>query len=158
MIELQDGFDKEDTTKFDNKVAAITNRTHTRRENMQGMFQYRVFNIHLEGRAIPTFTGEKCEGSSICFTVPSSSLPTHRRRIQSLNAWCKFEITDFNLPAAIRRSIKIKNNIKDLTWIHSSNYVLFHIYVGWLSRWRSFGSELKAGDEIIITFDCSNHC
>ncbi|KAM7469977.1 hypothetical protein LguiA_008160 [Lonicera macranthoides] len=123
-----------------------------------GTFQYHVFRIYLKGREIPTFTGEKCEGSSIRFTMPSSSLPTNRRRIQWLNALCKFEITNFNLPAAIGTSVTIENNTKSLTWIHRSNYVLFHIYAGWLSRWKRFGNQLEAGYEIIIMFDCSNHC
>ncbi|KAM7469994.1 hypothetical protein LguiA_008177 [Lonicera macranthoides] len=121
----------------------------------QGTLEYGVFSIYLHNRAIPTFTGEKCEGSSsICFTVPW--LPIHR--IQCLNVWCKwynYETPYFN-KYILYSSVKIENKTKDLTWIERSTCFGIAKYVGWLSRWR-FGNQLEAGDEINITFEYSSN-
>ncbi|KAM7469975.1 hypothetical protein LguiA_008158 [Lonicera macranthoides] len=121
--------------------------------NELGMHDYGVYSICLHGGRIPTFTGEKCEGSSsICFTVPL--LPTCG--IQYLNVWCKLQRNDETVylhKYEIHLSIKIKNRTKDLTWIEQYNRPGYGKYTGWLNRWR-LGNQLKAGDEIIITFDC----
>ena len=81
----------------------------------QGTLEYGVFNLNfhdwdIPGRGIPTFTGEKCEKSMVCFTVP-----TDHRRIQCLNVWCKHN-------GGFRHNpwLKIENKTKDLTWIHRS--------------------------------------
>ncbi|KAM7469988.1 hypothetical protein LguiA_008171 [Lonicera macranthoides] len=140
LVELEDSFKKEDITEsFD---------THTSCKNIQGTYGYGVYSILFQGNRVPTFTGEKCEGSSsICFTVPL--LPT--RRIKCLNAWCKAQLYD--IPTfQIRLSVKIENKTKDLTWIDIDTYPEYAIYMGWLSRW-SLGNQLEARDEIIITFD-----
>ncbi|KAM7473703.1 hypothetical protein LguiB_020946 [Lonicera macranthoides] len=135
LVELEDCFMKED---------------HARENRVQGTFEYGIFSIYPRGGAIPTFSGEKCEGSSICFTVPYS-LPTHRR-IQYLNVWCMCENTkkvSIPLPWIY---MKIENKTKDLTWIYCPTYFTYDEYMTWLSRWR-FGNQLEAGDDITITFD-----
>ena len=120
----------------------------------QGTFEYDVYSMYFKASAIPTLLGEKCEGSSICFTMPL--FPTHR--IQCLNAWCKYEATYYFMSRYIKwASVKIENKTKDLTWIHRSKFVPFCEYVGWLSRWRFWNQTLEAGDEIIITFHCNNN-
>ncbi|KAM7469972.1 hypothetical protein LguiA_008155 [Lonicera macranthoides] len=114
-----------------------------------GTYDYGVYSICLSGRRIPTFIGEKCEGSSsICFTVPL--LPT--RGIQYLNAWCKLRRSNERV-YKIHLSVKIENKTKDLTWIEQYNRPLFSNSMGLLSRWR-LGNQLEAEDEIIIIVDC----
>ncbi|KAM7469960.1 hypothetical protein LguiA_008143 [Lonicera macranthoides] len=141
IVELKDSF--EDTTEYFSTNASC--------KNIQGTYGYGVYSIRLSGNRVPTFTGEKCEGSSsICFTVPF--LPA--RRIKCLNAWCKAQL-NYVPTYKIRLSVKIENKTKDLTWINIDDFYVhpeLDKYVGWLSRW-SLGNQLEAGDEIIITFE-----
>ncbi|KAM7474262.1 hypothetical protein LguiB_021505 [Lonicera macranthoides] len=143
LVGLQDSFENEDITEYFGIDA--------RCRNIQGTHKHGVYSIFLYGYRIPTFIGEKCEGSSsICFTVPS--LPT--RRIKCLNTWCKWwwnSTPVFLLNYETHFLVNIENKTKDLTWIEQYNCPEFDKYVGWLSRWR-LGNQLEAGDEIIIIF------
>ncbi|KAM7474441.1 hypothetical protein LguiB_021684 [Lonicera macranthoides] len=122
-------------------------------DSFPGTFEYGIFSIYFPSGAIPIFSGEKIEGSSICFAVPS--LPT--QRIQCLNVWCMSEKTKFIRPV-LWIYVKIENKTKELTWIYYPNYFA-RAYnsnkdLEWMSRWR-FGNQLEAGDEINITFYCN---
>ena len=54
-------------------------------------------------------------------------------------------------------AVKIENKMKDHTWIYSPRtfYIPNIEDFEWLSKWR-FGSQMEAGDEIIVTFDCED--
>ncbi|KAM7460324.1 hypothetical protein LguiB_036316 [Lonicera macranthoides] len=148
-VELQDCFKKEDKTKISYTASTIVNKSRERKENTQVTFEHHLISLY------PTFTSDRCEGSSsICFTMPSC--PTHR--IQCLIAWCKYEAMDyFNRNVKWASSVEIKNKTKDLAWVHPSRYFpLNNEYVGWVSRWK-FGNQLEVGEEIIITFDCDDN-
>ncbi|KAM7474233.1 hypothetical protein LguiB_021476 [Lonicera macranthoides] len=141
LLELEDCFE-ERTGYFITQASC---------KNIQGTYGYGVYSILFQGNRVPTFTGEKCEGSSsICFTVPL--LPT--RRIKYLTAWCKAQL-NYVPTYKIRLSVKIENKTKDLTWIDIDDFYVYpkrDKYKGWLSRW-SLENQLEAGDEIIITFE-----
>lgn len=102
----------------------------------QGKFERGIFSTHVLSRTTRRFSGEKCEGSSICFIVPSSSLSSHRRRIQWLNVWCMAEGPTGVYILFARISIKSENKKKHLAWIYCPEYMVYtydHQYMGWLS-------------------------
>ncbi|KAI7739439.1 hypothetical protein M8C21_003936 [Ambrosia artemisiifolia] len=121
-------------------------------------YEFGIFSTFYGGKEMPDWISCRSEGSSISFTIPSSS----KKKLRGLNFIC---MDAFTYGDSYKRPyVKISNITKNLTWIYN-HYVIwvkaleadsedgeeYHVCV--LSHWMFGPDEMKVGDHITITVE-----
>ncbi|KAJ0458438.1 putative TIR domain, P-loop containing nucleoside triphosphate hydrolase [Helianthus annuus] len=108
-------------------------------------YEFGIFSTIYEGEGMPSWIKHRSQGSSISFTVPSSS-----KKLSGLN-FCSVEMhphNSFMLPM-----IKISNITKNHTWIYEHYIVVVKLggkCLTFLSHWMFGPNEMECGDQITI--------
>ncbi|PWA82546.1 toll/interleukin-1 receptor (TIR) domain-containing protein [Artemisia annua] len=120
----------------------------------QMLYEFGIFSTWFPGKEVPKWFGHRSNGSSISFTMPSSSA---NKRIERINICSVYRILDDRLNGSKR--IKVKNITKDRSWTYRG-YMGAYGYAGkdlvWLSHWMFGNNELEAGDQVSVTVEESD--
>ncbi|KAL7585540.1 disease resistance protein RPV1 isoform X1 [Lactuca sativa] len=116
---------------------------------VQMCYEFGIFSTCFPGNVVPEWLGHKNNGSSISFTMPSSST---NKRIEGINICFVHTFSGRGMVSSLRT--KVRNITKDLTWIYYG-----YIFVVreadedlvWLSHWMFGKNELEDGDEVSVT-------
>ncbi|GJX04220.1 Toll/interleukin-1 receptor domain-containing protein [Tanacetum coccineum] len=115
----------------------------------QMLYEFGIFSTWFPGKEVPKWFAHRRNGSSISFTMPSSSA---NKRIEGINICF---VQTFSADSWMNLiSTKVKNITKDSSWAYSG-------YIGalgyadedivWLSHWMFGNNDIEEGDEVSVT-------
>ena len=113
------------------------------------LYEFGIFSTWFPGKEVPKWFAHRSNGSSISFTMPSSSA---NKRIEGINICF---VHTFSVDSLVSNIVtEVKNITKDLFWIYrgsigSIGYADEDLV--WLSHWMFGNNELEAGDEVSVT-------
>ncbi|KAI3515069.1 hypothetical protein L1887_13818 [Cichorium endivia] len=112
-------------------------------------YEFGIFSTCFPGKMLPSWLDHKSIGSSISFTVPSSSM---NRRIEGINICFVHTFSGTGMVSSLRT--KVQNVTKNRTWVYYG--YIFAVReanedIVWLSHWMFRNNEIENGDEVSVT-------
>nr|KAJ0193430.1 hypothetical protein LSAT_V11C800435350 [Lactuca sativa] len=116
---------------------------------IQMLYEFGIFSTCFPGKAVPDWVPHKSSGSSISFTMPSSSM---NKKIEGINISFVHTFSGTGMVSSLRT--KVQNVTKNRTWIYYG--YIFAVREGdedivWLSHWMFGDNEIENGDEVSVT-------
>ncbi|KAL4572635.1 hypothetical protein LXL04_019415 [Taraxacum kok-saghyz] len=115
----------------------------------QMFYEFGIFSTCFLGKLVPNWLAHKSIGSSISFTMPSTSL---NRRIVGINICFVHKFSGTGMISSLRT--RVHNVTKKQTWIYYG-YIFAFREAGedlvWLSHWMFGNNEFENGDEFSVT-------
>ena len=112
-------------------------------------YEFGIFSTCFPGKEVPKWFAHRSSGSSISFTMPSSSA---NKRIEGINICFVHAFSRDYLVSFI--STKVKNITKDRSWTYFCHMGANRDAgegIVWLSHWMFGNNELEAGDQVSFT-------
>ncbi|KVI00475.1 hypothetical protein Ccrd_021276, partial [Cynara cardunculus var. scolymus] len=122
------------------------------KSKVQMQYEFGIFSTYYDGNEIPNWISDRREGSSISFTIPSSS-----NDLRGLN-FCFVSMPPESHGTYLWVDIKISNITKNRTWIYACSLVFESAIASgiYLSHWMFGKNEMEDGDQLTISI-IKNH-
>ncbi|PWA96071.1 toll/interleukin-1 receptor (TIR) domain-containing protein [Artemisia annua] len=135
---------------YEVEIIGLMGGFESKRLPVKMLYEFGIFSTCFPGNEVPKWFAHRSNGSSISFTMPSSS---ENKRIEGINICFRHTFLDDSSLSYI--STKVENITKDRSWKYhgymAARGYAYHEDIVWLSHWMFGNNELEVGDEVSVT-------